>query len=132
MKATVIGAVGYAVIGYWPSTLYVHRLVALAFHGQPAEGQRAHHKDGNKLNNQASNLEWVTAGENNLHAYQTGLKEARGLQGSANPQAKLTEEIVRDILKSPLGCKRLAARYGVDKALIQRIRHGKAWAHVQG
>lgn len=52
----------------------IHRLVALAF-VEPVEGkEKVNHKDGNKLNNLADNLEWATSGENNQHAYDTGLK----------------------------------------------------------
>jgi hypothetical protein len=53
-------------------TLLVHRLVAELFckgHGQ------VNHKDGNKLNNHYSNLEWVTAKENMRHALATGLRQ---------------------------------------------------------
>jgi hypothetical protein len=50
-------------------TLYVHRIVAEAFVPGRADGLVVNHKDGNKGNNRAENLEWVTSGENNAHAY---------------------------------------------------------------
>lgn len=43
----------------------VHRLVAEAFCENPNNYTVVHHKDGNKLNNSANNLEWVTTLENN-------------------------------------------------------------------
>ena len=50
----------------------VHRLVLKAFEGSsPLE---VNHKDGDKHNNQLSNLEYVTSSENKLHALKTGLK----------------------------------------------------------
>lgn len=42
----------------------VHRLVALAFHGQPKSDQVVRHLDGDRLNNKASNLAWGTVSEN--------------------------------------------------------------------
>lgn len=49
-------------------TLAVHRLVAEAFLERPKGTTEVNHKDGNKLNNKAENLEWVTQKENALHA----------------------------------------------------------------
>lgn len=50
-------------------SLFVHRLVAIAFIGeQPFENAQVNHKDGNKRNNDASNLEWVTPRQNVLDA----------------------------------------------------------------
>ena len=52
----------------------VHRLVAQAFLKKVEGKDYIDHKDGNKANNRASNLEWVSIAENNQRAYNLGLK----------------------------------------------------------
>lgn len=51
----------------------IHRLVAEAFCKKRNGAEEVNHIDGNKLNNSADNLEWVTRGENLKHAYEKGL-----------------------------------------------------------
>jgi hypothetical protein len=51
----------------------LHRLVALTFIENLENKPFVNHIDGNKINNCASNLEWVTCSENNLHNYKIGL-----------------------------------------------------------
>ena len=56
----------------------VHRLVASAFIENPNKYPTVNHKDGNKLNNNVSNLEWSSYSENNTHAIRNNLRSARG------------------------------------------------------
>lgn len=51
----------------------VHRLVAECFIGQIPEGMEINHIDGDKGNNNLSNLEIVTPKENSVHAVSIGL-----------------------------------------------------------
>lgn len=52
---------------------YIHRLVAEHFVPGFREGLQVNHIDGNKANNSADNLEWVTPQENIRHSCEIGL-----------------------------------------------------------
>ncbi len=90
IKPQHIGTNGYFIvvlnkngIGY---TKTVHRLIAVAFLGNPENKNEVNHKDGNKLNNSLINLEWNTTSENRYHAFRTGLQKGsikmRGKRGA--------------------------------------------------
>ena len=48
---------------------FIHRLVAEHFCEGYNKNLVVNHRDGNKTNNRADNLEWVTRSQNDLHAF---------------------------------------------------------------
>ena len=110
----------------------VHRLVASAWIGQPPAGKpHINHKDGQKTNNHASNLEWCSPAENFSHAVSTGLHASS--VGSSNIKAKLTDDDVLYIRSLPYSrglINELAGRFKVTRLCIGRIRRRVSWTHI--
>lgn len=79
LKKTFISNQGYEQVNLFKNnksyTLIVHRIIAEAFIPNTMNKETVNHIDGNKLNNNISNLEWNTYSENHLHAFNTGLKD---------------------------------------------------------
>lgn len=117
---------GGAKKGYW-----VHRLVALVFHGEPPPGKKqVRHLDGNPGNNRASNLAWGTAIENGADTVRHG----RSRPGARNGMAKLTDAIVSDIVRRVKSGERqvaVARTYGLCQSHVSRIISGEHWKHLQ-
>lgn len=75
LKQITNAKTGYQMVGLGTGkTRSVHRLVAEAFvKGHSSKRNDVNHIDGNKQNNDVSNLEWCTRSENIRHAYDNGL-----------------------------------------------------------
>jgi hypothetical protein len=120
------------------STFSLHRLVAEAFIGPRPAGMEVNHKDGNKGNNQADNLEYVTKSENVRHAMRLGLvnptaKLPQDTKGEANGRAILTAADVVDIRnkwRAGIDSKTIASQYGLADKYVWRVASGQTWKHV--
>ena len=101
----------------------VHRLVAETFL-ENVEGKReVNHMNGDILDNDVTNLEWVTPSENVQHAYRTGLKA----KGESHVLAKLTDSEVLSIREEYLEgaiAADLARKYEVDNGTISKFLRG--------
>jgi len=91
-----IGTSGYYQVNTWRNykqkTFLVHRLITSAFISNPNNLSEVNHKDGNKLNNNVSNLEWVTRSENINHSISNELISSpwKNKLGKLPPKSKPT------------------------------------------
>jgi hypothetical protein len=110
----------------------INRLVAMTYIPNPDNKPEVNHKDGNKLNNNVDNLEWVTISENRIHAYKNKLINPS--KGEKHHASKLTEDIVRAIraryIPRKITHEMLGREYGVNGSVISEVINRKAWAHV--
>lgn len=75
-----IGKDGYLVVHLNHKRVKVHRLVALAFCDGYADNLVVGHKDENRLNNRADNLEWISQKKNNnMPLHRDRIKHAKGI-----------------------------------------------------
>ena len=118
---------GYLRVSIGGKLMFIHRLVAEKFLENPNHYEQVNHKDGNKLNNNVDNLEWVTNQQNRNHAVQNGLQ----IQGEKCSWSKLTEKDVEYIRNHPeiTGVK-LAELFNVSDVTISDVRNYKTWKHI--
>lgn len=138
-----IGKRGYRVVSLRinPDELFpkfvkkqVHRLVAMAFIPNPDNKPQVNHKDGNKLNNWAYNLEWVDNKENYDHARSHGLIKTCDSLSYATVDNQTVERIC-ELLSKGYSNIQIIQDLGLPndqhgKGLITRIRTGRAWKDI--
>lgn len=128
IKVPSIAGKGYLYVHFWKGNKRkaerLHRVVATAWVPNPNGLLEVNHKDGDKLNCIADNLEWSTRGANLSHARQTGLRVGAGKSG------KLTAEQARAIRESSQPVDIVAAEYGVSRSTVKSIRDGQRWPYA--
>lgn len=118
---------GYLRVNLNGKVYFVHTLVALLFIDNPLKLPQVNHKDGNKLNNNVNNLEWVTNQQNRDHAVENKLIAYGEKQG----RSKLTLEQVRDIkylyFFKNLSQKEIAKRFNIVQQTVSKIINNDSW-----
>jgi len=107
---------------------YVHRLVAMTFHGlAPGPNHEVAHLDGDKTNNSAKNLEWVTHARNEADKLRHGTANRFRASGQDHSRAKLSDNDVRTIQRlaaEGLSTEDLRRMFGVHGSTIRRAVTG--------
>lgn len=135
-----LGSSGYYTVGLFDGHKLAHRLIAEAFIKNSDNKTWVNHIDGNKLNNDAINLEWTTPKENHNHARINGLYRSSEKKHSIfmsksknNKFAKLDEKKVlkiRELRIKGEKPKNIALIYGVGVEHIYLICSKKLWKNV--
>ena len=100
----------------------IHSMVAEAFVGARPKGHHINHKDGDKTNNRANNLEYVTPSGNARHAL-TVLKKAQ----------KLTPDTVKQIrcaVSNGIPRKQVAEQFGISIHTVHSVWRKMSWNYV--
>lgn len=102
-----------------------HRIVANAFIENPYNKPFVNHKDGNKQNNQVSNLEWCTQQENAIHAHKNNL-QPRSSGTYKGKFSKEQREKIKELWDRGIMSKRkIALKYNVSHTCINDIINDK-------
>jgi hypothetical protein len=110
---------------------YVHRMVALAFLGEPVGKMDVNHKDGNKKNNSLSNLEWCTRSENQIHAFSTGVRTDIGERKYNSVLSESKVRIFRHLYDNKIADeKEMAKMFGVNQATLSDAVKRRTWRHI--
>ncbi len=111
---------------------FCHRLVADAWlPPKQNDKQVVAHLNGDKSDNRAANLAWVTYAENESHKRLHGT----ALLGARNPAAKLTEDQVINIRRQHFQggatFTEIARSLGLSRPTVRHAVQGRLWGHVK-
>lgn len=142
---------GYPLVGLYhqsrKKTFRIHSLVARMFLKKPefTNGRaEVNHKDGNKLNNHVSNLEWTDRQGNATHAKEMGLipsgersgarmRPDRLPRGEKHGNATTSNETAIAIItyrKNGLRPKQISELTGCSTKNVRQIAGGRTWKHL--
>ena len=139
IKSSIYPITGYCYVvlqhKYHKKHLCIHRLVALAFIGYPPTPKhQCNHRNGQKLDNRPSNLEWVTHKQNAQHSYHLGLtKKPPTRYGEDVYGCSISTKTAQAILDAPRGYgtgRALAKKFRTTEHIVCFIRTRRTWKHL--
>lgn len=111
----------------------IHRLVATKFIPNPQNKPCVNHKDRNRSNPKADNLEWCTHSENVIHSIKHGGRKnyTRNNTGEKNANCKLSFKIIsaiRDLYDSgDYSQNDISEIFNINQGRISKIINRKIW-----
>ena len=114
-------------------TIRIHRLVALEFLENPLNYKEINHKDENKQNNSAKNLEWCDRKYNMNYGRMTHNFHSKRTSGENNGRSILTKKDVEKIRNKYIkgsrtyGLSALSKEFGVCVSQIGNIVRRESW-----
>lgn len=111
--------------------LYIHRFVAMAFAPNPYKLDCVNHKDENKKNNAADNLEWCTQLYNNHYGRHAPVNARK----KTVIQMTITGEILQEYESAKAACKQTGIkRQAIGKCCLgkQKRAGGYKWRFGEG
>ncbi len=108
----------------------VHRLVLEAFVGPCPEGMEACHNDGDRLNNQISNLRWDTRKANQADRIKHGT-DGRGERAGSSKLKTIDVVAIRKRSDAGESQASIQKDFPINQSTVCRIINGKRWAHLE-
>jgi hypothetical protein len=126
---------GYLAVSLWidgrGKTYTVHQLVATAFHGpRPSARHHAAHRDGDKKNNTAANVQWATKEENEADKRLHGTANIGERNGSARFQPS-DILAMRSAFENGTPRAAIMDRFGVEQSHLSRILNRRLWKELE-
>jgi len=129
------GSNGYLQVGLvsdqGKSSRTVHRLLLSTW--APVEGWenlQINHKDGNKLNNKFSNLEWVTCSRNAKHAFEISLRNNKGDQNPCCRTSTVQVHAICRMVKEGFNTASIVKSLNVSRSIVNNIKHHGTWKSI--
>ena len=102
--------------------LKIHRVVAEMFIDNHDGLPQVNHIDGDKANNNVSNLEWVTAKQNTRHAINTGLRRSKSNE--------LQMLAVKTFMETGFSDLEISKMFGFSRHYCNSLRNGHYWKEI--
>ena len=105
---------------------YVHRLVLEAFVGTLIDSNTCHHKDGNKLNNHLSNLQWTNQSVNIKAAYDQKMRIPNGPKKLKDGEIWLLKRLLNANIRNRI----IRKMFDLDSATVSHVKAGRRWRYA--
>lgn len=104
--------------------LLAHRIIYAKFNGSLETDLMVYHHDGNKLNNEPSNLKLGPQKENNLHNFRV-LKRLPVMGNKKLDEKEIAA--IRMLWGMHYSLRRIGAQFGISKGHVSMIVNNKIW-----